>query len=211
MGKLSKIVREARIWLKELYIWLRTIWPFYLFVVGIAAHHIFLWLLPGYISTINKTFTASFQFGGGILVLYSIRSNMFKLSKKTYKDLVKQWVKSFPVPFRNRSIVIDAGHFVSKSSLSADIKLVPKLFTFEEKIDFLFKEIERLDSKAAQIRNDLNKEIRAVSKDIEKQQNELNNRVQEINRSLEVYGMSVKAEFFGVLCILYGVLIPVLF
>ena len=204
------IVKEARIWLKELYKWLIVIWPFYLFLIVLFLHMLLLCLAPEYIDKINNFFSAIFQMTGGLFVLYSIRSNMFEISKTTLKDLVFGWFRKYPVPFRDRTKYLKAEIVVATATSDANLIVEPNLSNIEEKVEYLLEEIKNMDLRLTETRKYVEKELKLVKKQNEKEQKELKSEVQKIRESFNTYVTSVKIEISGVAYISWGVLIPVI-
>lgn len=207
MGYLIKLSKYS----KRLYNWSRKPWPLHIFPVLVIIHLLFLQFLPESHQKVNDYFSACFQIFGGLLVLQAINSNMRLLSKSNMIKEVYAWIKSFPL--RSRNITISVSDAISAtSSLSANLVVVPKLSTIEEKVEHLLKEIKRINSKIEGTKKDFRQEIERHTEKSNKKLSKLHNRTHEIEMNLKrtIVG-SVKLEVLGIFTISYGIFIPIIY
>ena len=196
---------------KRLYIWSREPWPLHIFPALVIIHLLFRQLAPESHTKINGYFSACFQIAGGLIVLHSINSNMRLFSKSNIIKEVYAWIKSFPLRSRNLTISV-SDSMVATSGLSANVVTVPNISNIEEKVEYLLKEIKRIDSKIEDTKNNFQQELQLLIKKRKKKQSKMQNRIHEIEMNLKstIVG-SVKLEILGIFTLSYGIFIPIIY
>ncbi len=101
---------------------------------------------------------------------------------------------------------------VATSGLSANVVTVPNISNIEEKVEYLLKEIKRIDSKIEDTKNNFQQELQLLIKKRKKKQSKMQNRIHEIEMNLKstIVG-SVKLEILGIFTLSYGIFIPIIY
>ncbi len=198
-------------YLKRLFIWFFDPWPLHIFPLFLTIHIVLINQFPANLPMINSISSALFQIIGGIIVLISLNSNLNLLNKTSIKNVFINWFKSFPL--KSKSVITEVSDSISiQSTVSATATVSNSLNTLEDKIKFLFDEIKRLDQKISDSTEKLKEDLNEKFKYIERKHSNLDQSLIEVKANLNntVLG-SPKLEILGILSIIYGLLIPVLY
>ena len=144
---------------KLLIPWLMRAWPILALAPVVVFHFIAHQVYPADPDFANKLVSASLQFAGGILVLWSVNDNLGLFRSQSLKSAFIGWFKDFPrvrKPIFAYSSTCD-GADVTSASVSAAAQ-IPN--TLEERV----AEIER---KLAEVQSQLAQEIQAINVKIE--------------------------------------------
>ncbi len=93
--------------------------------------------------TINKTISLFAQIIGGLLVIYSIDSNIGIIKGKNLKEELISYIKEFPL-FKKSVVMSEHVSISSKSATSIKAIVVRNPKTIDEKIDYLQEQIEEI-------------------------------------------------------------------
>lgn len=175
-------------------------------VLLVCAHLLLIHYFIQNASSINKTISLFTQFGGGLLILYSIDANIGVITQKSLLTCLTAYFKEFPLIKRSSSLEIQScTHNVAVSSSQLSVSRNPE--SIEEKIEYLQEQIKEL-------KRDLEQESRKLNEKIDHQSKEKNIQIEETKSALtnleskinEVTTGGVKVQFFGVLLMVYGAL-----
>lgn len=191
--------------------WTLRAWPFLVTLLIIFVHQ-FTSTQPCYISltcwsneAIDKYLSFSLNISGGLLVIYSIDSNLGVFKKGNLIVLFSNWLKSFPL-IKRKPITVTSDFCISNSiAHPARIDLTKPPETIEE----LYKYTQ---DQMALLRKDLKTERRNRDEALSKMTNEwsskhsaINKNVSEINDQLKAIAIGgIKLQIFGVCLVTYG-------
>ena len=197
-------------YLQEIWRWfIKDPWPLHVCPLLIGIHLVVLNYFTSHTTVINLWFSTGFQVVGGILILLAIDSNLKVVSNSSIKNSIIEWIKSFPLKPKAYSLKVQSiAH--SNSFGKARLSVTPKMSTLEDKVDFLFQEIKRLDEDKREIRKEFSERVHKSEQKIAELEKSYNFQINEIKSKInEVAIGSIKLEVLGVLCIIYGLFIPV--
>ena len=147
---------------------------------------------------------------GGILILVAIDGNLNIVSNSSIKNTILGWFREFPRKARHHSFE-GKGASISLSGGKARMSFTPKMDTLDEKVEHLFQEIKRLDEQRNEVRKEVHERIHKSEIRISSIEKSHGREISEIKNKLsKALVGSVKVEVFGVLCIVYGLIIPVI-
>jgi small nuclear ribonucleoprotein (snRNP)-like protein len=153
---------------------------------------------------INKTISLLFQIIGGLLILYSIDSNIGVINQKSLLSLLGKYFNEFPLI--KRSVVIEVqsgGGIVIGGGTKIVIGRNPQ--TIDEKIDYLQEQINELKLDVEQESKELNGKIVRLSKEMNIQIQDAKSTIQSLESKMaEVSIGGIKVQLFGVLLMVYG-------
>ena len=196
-------------YLQRIWYWLKYPWPLHVFPLLILIHLGVLNCFTPHIKIINLWFSTGFQVVGGILILWAIDSNLNIISNSSIKNSIIKWIKSFPL--KPKSTTLEPQCIVNSSSFGkAKLSVTPKMNTLEDKIDFLFQEVKRVDEDKQEIRKEFFERVHQSERKMAELEKNYNFKIKEIMSKInDVTIGGIKLEIFGVLCIIYGLFIPV--
>ncbi len=189
---------------RRLIIWFWRAWPV-IVLAGLLGTHVF---LIQHFSTcksdINKTISLFTQIVGGLIILYSIDSNIGIIKKINLLGVFVRYLKEFPLFTKNVTLNIQgAVHSTFGCHAALTVARNPK--TIEEKIEYLQEQItevkNELISQTKTLDEKIDKETKGLKKQIQKAQSELG----QVKRQIEDVSIGgIKIQFFGVLLMVYG-------
>lgn len=168
--------------------WLLRAWFFIIPILLIVIHYNILSYYATDKDEINKLIALCLQLTGGLLVLYSIDSNIGLFKGDSLIGLFGKWLKS--IPLFKKNIVIKVGK--AELKLSGGIgkaRFLKGGKTIEEKIEALQEQINWL-------KEDLQEESRNINKKLSESESRLNTQIQETNSKLRLF--EGKIEQFSV-------------
>ncbi len=141
---------------------------------------------------------------GGLLILYSIDSNIGVIKQKSLLTVLAAYFKEFPLI--KKSVTLEVQGFANATSFGkAKITVGRNPNSIEEKIEYLQDQIN-------EIKHDLEQETKELNEKIDRQSKEMGTQIQETKSALrnleskmdEVSTGGVKVQLFGVLLMVYG-------
>lgn len=190
--------------LSALLIWILRAWPV-LALVPIAfahacAHHLF----PADPVIVNKITGTVLQVVGGLIVLYSVNSNLGLFRGQHIGSVIIGWFRSFPF-FRKPEMVIGSASCSIAITVNASGSVGRATNTIEEKI----AELER---QLAELRQNVHENIQTVNVRIGQVHTELSSALatntatlNQLSSRLELATVGgFKQQAFGVLLAVYG-------
>ncbi|MFC1685196.1 hypothetical protein ACFL0R_06985 [Pseudomonadota bacterium] len=184
--------------------WIFRAWPA-LALLAIAGIHLFVVsYCPVDIVSINKTVSLFSQLIGGLLILYSIDSNIGIIKNKNLFSLFAEYLREFPLIKRN---VIVSGACVAAGSASmtanASVSKTPQ--SVEEHLQYLQEQINDLKNKLNEESKSLREKINQQAQEMGAQIQETKTAVSKIESKVEKVSIGgIKVQLFGVLLMIYG-------
>jgi hypothetical protein len=184
--------------------WVGRAWPVLGVSVILLGHWFFLCLAPDHSQIINKTIALLLQISGGLLVLYSVDTNIGVIRGSSLFSDLRKYLGDCPL-FRKTYVVklrgVSAGALGGRARLS--VRRDPK--SVEERLDYLQEQLN-------EIRKDYQVDIAELSARIEQHKEVTDSLLTRLEQSirqidLKVAAVSVggiKVQFFGVLLLIYG-------
>lgn len=184
--------------------WVWRAWPILVIGFLFCVHLLLLNYFSQWAGFINKTASLVSQLVGGLLILYSIDSNIGVIKQKSLFSMLGNYFKEFPLI--KRSVVIELqGVAMAILGGKAKISVGCNLQSIEEKIEYLQEQINELKC-------DLEQESKELNEKIDRQSKEINAQIQDAKATLrsleskmdEVSTGGIKVQLFGVLLMVYG-------
>lgn len=153
---------------------------------------------------INKIIPPVFQVIGGILILYSIDSNL-GIAKNTSLYLVfTNYMRSFPLIKKHHSLEVDSTTH-NFTGFPPKVRISGSTNTLEEKVTYIQKQIDWL-------KEDLEDELKFINTKMAKSEDKTDGTINEIKMQLgsvetKVTDLSIgglKTQIFGVLLMIHG-------
>lgn len=169
-----------------------------------CVHLLLLNNFPQSAYTINKATSLLTQLLGGLLILYSIDTNIGVINQKSLLAIFAAYFKEFPLIKRSITLNIQ-GALHATSSLEAKLTVGRNPKSIDEKIEYLQDQIN-------DVKRDIEQEAKKLNERIERQSKYVGARIQETQSALrnleskmdEVSIGGVKVQLFGVLLMVYG-------
>lgn len=201
--------------LKKYIFWVNQAWPFFLLLPLIFVHYLLLTLpcLSDYFlcyddTSINKLISFILQLLGGLLIVYSIDSNMGLFKNRSLISLSLAWVKRFPgcKPKVIQLQTVSAVQRCEASRVSITTHKAPK--TIEEKIDDLYKKLGEHKTETQKDKLNFQSQLEAEKK-LNQQNQASNSRVlTDMRNKLENISIGgLKLQLFGVNLLVYGAIL----
>jgi hypothetical protein len=184
--------------------WSWRAWPILILTPLLCAHLLLLYYFAQSAGSINKTVSFLLQLVGGLLILYSIDSNIGVIKQKSLFALLKNYIKEFP--FIKRSFVLEAqGAAFGTSFGKAKISVTRNPTGVDEKIAYLQEQIDGLRGELELESKELNEKIDIHAKKMGEQIQDAKSALQNLESKMdEVSTGGIKIQLFGVLLIVYG-------
>lgn len=190
--------------LSALLNWLLRAWPVLALVPIAFAHSIAYQHFPAETGMVNKITGTVLQVVGGLIVLYSVNTNLGLFREQHFGSIIIGWFRSFPL-FRKSVTVACSGSGSLAFGGSARISVRRATNTVEEKIAELERQID-------EFRQHVNEDIQAVNARIGQVHAELSiavatntNTLNQLSSKLELATVGgFKQQAFGVLLAIYG-------
>lgn len=188
----------------RLAIWFWRAWPVIVMAVLIYAHWLALGRFSSETAMVNKLTGTVMQVVGGLIVLYSVDSNLGLFRNKNLTATVIAWFRECPVFVRYVTISGSATAFCSVSArMSATV--IYTVTTVEERLAELERRIEEFRTEVAGQHRAIHSRIEDVKSElstaIASNQSELSNLYEKVEKAT-VGGF--KQQAFGVMLVIYG-------
>ena len=184
--------------------WSWLAWPIIILLVLLLFH----WFLISYFclsaGTTNKSIALISQITGGLLVLYSIDSNIGVLRGKSLFEMVTNYLRECPLIRRSVVVGAQAGSYgISGAKAKLTFGRNPK--SIEEKLEYLQEQIN-------EARRDFEQEIKGLNQTIDANSKEMKTKIEATQTALITIGSKmdevsiggIKIQLFGVLLLIYG-------
>lgn len=190
--------------LLRLTIWFWKAWPIIIVTFLICLHLQLLNCYPQDNNFIHKTISLVTQLFGGLLILYSLNSNIGVVNQKTLLALLKAYFRDFPL-FKKS---VTEGAQVLESSEPTDKQeatVVRNPKYIEEKIEYLQNQINELKQDAQGRIEELNARIEQQSKEIGIKTQKIDSTILNLESKIKEISIgSLKSQLLGVLLMLYS-------
>lgn len=155
----------------------------------------------------NKVFSIVLQICGGILVLYSIDSNLWAIKNSGVIKMAKDWLKSFPCTRRGSNIYIEAPPSSLTSSGGISRVAVFETNTLAGKIEYLQIQINWLKEDIQKNEKKIYNKIKSVDKKHQNSINEIIKHQKVLKSNIELISVGgSKHQILGALLILHGLI-----
>jgi hypothetical protein len=184
--------------------WVWRSWPLIILAVCFTAHFALINWLDFKVDATHKTFALITQLVGGLIVLYSIDSNIGIIQNKKLFALFTEYIRAFPLI--KRSVVIEAkSGMIATTSMDAMLAVTRNPKTIEEKLEYLQEQIN-------DVKRDFEHETKALKNKISQNSEKLKLKFSETKTALKQIEMKmekvsiggIKLQLFGVLLMVYG-------
>lgn len=184
--------------------WLSRSWPILLPVIFMGIHLFIIPQLNFEMTKINKLISLALQIVGGILVLYSIDSNLGVIKKDSISNVVMNWFKAFPL--FSKPVNAELGTINNRATMHAvKIRMGGPGRKTKEQLDYLQKQIDWLKEDLQEHFNDVKQRIAESDKkssnelaDLRSDMGLMNNQL----RAISVDGLGL--QIFGLILMIYG-------
>lgn len=186
--------------------WPVIIWALIIFIHQMSSHLYCFEVLPCFSNQqVNKTLSFSLNLIGGLLVLYSIDSNLGLFRQGGMFSLFVNWLKSFPM-VKGTPIVISPNSIESSSSAGKpriEINKTPE--TTEELYKYTKEQIAFLKGDIKDQRKYTDLQMGSLSNKVSSESAKLHKSLNSINNQLKAVAIGgFKIQLFGVLLVVYG-------
>lgn len=182
--------------------WFGRAWPIIVIILVVCGHFQLLNYLPQDFECINKTASLAAQLVGGLLILYSIDSNIGIINQKSLLSMLASYFKEFPLIKRTVAIELQ-GVAMNVSQGKFIVSRNPQ--SIDEKIDYLQEQINQLKLDIEQESKGLNMKIESISEEINVQIQDARSALRNFETKMtEASTGGVKVQLFGVLLMVYG-------
>ena len=196
-------------YIKRLYNWFVAPWPLHLLLIFIVIHTVGLVTFSKNVDNWNLFSSTFLQLYGGWFVIKTINDNLGILSSSSITQSLRDYFRSFPT-YKLKSITANlSGTLMGVGTLSTAVISGKKPKSTKEKIDFLFREIERLERENKILRTEFLGKIDSLKASLEDSIRIQKKEVETIQSKIVATLVGgAKEEALGILCIFYSLLIP---
>jgi hypothetical protein len=188
----------------RLFKWSWRAWPALLLIALICIHLLLIYYFRLNASTTNKTISLTSQLVGGLLILYSIDSNIEIIKKKNLRAVFINYLKEFPLIKRFPVVINGLGAAIAVGS-EGKFTVGRNPQTIDEKLEYLQEQINEVKQDLEQGLRELNEKIERMSKEMNAQIQETKTKQQNLeSKTEEVFIGGIKVQLFGVLLMIYG-------
>ena len=182
-------------------------WPALVLLSIIGGHWFLIYCYPQNKETIDKIISLALQLLGGLLILYSIDSNIGIIKNKNLFSIFINYLKEFSLS-KNNQVIEAAFHINSNSFFEAKVTTTQNPQNIEKHLEYLQKQIHEL-------KRDLDHESKDLRTKIDGQSNKLNSLINETksdistieSKMVEISIGGLKTQLFGVSLIFYGTIL----
>jgi hypothetical protein len=188
----------------HLFRWFWRAWPVLILGPLFYVHLLLLSTFSESAININKIISLICQVVGGIIILYTIDSNIDILKHKSLFSLAANYLKEFPLIKRHVKLEVQGG-LHGTSSVKAKISVVKKPESIEERIAYLQEQINDLKLDLEQKSKELSEKIDGLSYKMSSQTEEIKSGLQILeSKIVEISTGGITVQLFGVLLMVYG-------
>ena len=184
--------------------WLLKAWPILVSASLGYLHYYVVTNCNANVSDINKTLSLVLQISGGLLIVYSIDSNIGIISNKSIFGLAWNWFISIPIFSKSTVIHVGSGNLKAQGA-SIKARCGVSTDTIEGKIEYLQQQINWL-------KEDLNDEVKNIKdlhtkseKTLNTELNKLTQSINETDSKLNKVSLGgIKIQIFGIFLMIHG-------
>ncbi|MET4160736.1 hypothetical protein ABIE61_000550 [Marinobacterium sp. MBR-111] len=193
--------------MKRFYRWFMDAWPIWAAALIIGVHRLSLQAFPQKIEETNSVFSLGLQIIGGLMVLYSIDSNLAALRGQNIWLLIGQWFRNCPLWSKPKTVQVSLKAEIGISA-SASGRVKRRAITLEERVEELERQVD-------ETYKEMHQREEAVKSLVSDVKNELLSKIAENQAGIRgVEGKldnttlgGLKQQVFGVLIVIYGALL----
>lgn len=190
--------------IRRLAIWLWRAWPVLVMALLAAAHLLAVAKCPYESALVNKLTGTVMQIVGGLIVLYSVDSNLGLFRNQSLAAAVITWFRECPLWLRTVTLSL-SGTAACTALASMSASVIRAATTVEERLAELERRLEELRSEIAA-------QSRAIHSRIEEVKSELSSLIASNQSALNKLSEQVekatvggfKQQAFGVMLVIYG-------
>lgn len=179
-------------------------WPVLVPCALASAHYVLVSSTEADWSTENKLVALVLQIVGGILVLYSIDSNLGITKNTSLAGMFLDYMKRFPLIKRSYTLNVDSAHH-EVTVHPAKLRVSGTYNTIEEKVAHLQKQIDWL-------KEDMDDEVKHLKSMLAEAEAKSSGQITEMRRSIgsverkvtELSAGGIQTQIFGVLLMVHG-------
>jgi hypothetical protein len=184
--------------------WSWRAWPVIILLILLFFHLSLIHYFCLNAGTTNKSIALISQITGGLLVLYSIDSNIGVLKGKSLFEMFTNYLREFPLTRRSVVIEAQAGSY-GISGAKARPKVARKPKSIEEQLEYLQEQINEVRRDFEQETKELNQKIDAYSKEMNTKIETTQTVLRTIESKMDEVSIGgIKVQLFGVLLLIYG-------
>lgn len=191
--------------------WILRAWPFLVPALIVLLHQYtstlachFQWMCWSN-QTIDKYLSFGLNISGGLLVIYSIDSNLGLFKKGNLFTLLKNWIKSFPMIKGEPLIITEQPCHSVSTALPGRIELTKPPESIEELYRYTQEQISLLRKDLKNERRNRDEVLNKITNEWSTKHTVLNKSINEINEQLKSVAIGgVKLQVLGVLLVTYG-------
>lgn len=195
--------------LSALLSWLIRAWPVLSLIPIALAHATLYWFFPSDTVLVNKIIGTVLQIVGGLIVLYSVNTNLGLFRDKHFGHIIIDWFQSFPL-FRKPVTISLSGSGSIAFSGSTRISVRRVTNTVEDKIAELERQLEEFQQHVNEDIQTLNARIAHVYSELSTAVATNTTTLSQLSSRLELATVGgFKQQAFGVLIAVYGAITSV--
>ncbi len=184
--------------------WIWRSWPGLITLLLITIHFSLIYYFCFDASATHKNISLISQLVGGILILYSIDSNIGILKEKNLLILFSNYLKDFPFITKSYVINVKPGKFTITPG-KAKITVTRNPQNIEEHFTYLQEQINSISTELEQSIEELNEKYTKVSNLVNTQTNENKTLIKKIESQIEDVSIGgLKIQLSGILLVFYG-------
>ncbi len=186
------------------YKWLLRAWPLLGMLLLLLFHLSLLEVFPSLSNEINETVTLVVQIVGGLLVLYSIDTNIGVIRGGSLFADLKRYLREFPLIKHHYVLEVQgASHSVTGSNIRLSVSRNPD--TVEGRLDYLQEQIDAVRSDLSEDISKVERQLREQNLDTERKVDEIASDVAQLSAKVQKVSVgSIKTQLFGVMLLIYG-------
>ncbi len=184
--------------------WFFRSWPISIPAILVLTHYFTAILFDIELKSTNRAISLGLQVFGGLLVLYSIDSNLGVVGNKSLSNILVKWLKAFPPTAK--PITITLGKITEKGTVSP-IKARTGCpgTTTEEHLAYLQKQINWLEEDQIESFVLLEKKMATIESNNGSDLASIRSSLGLMNNKLtDVSVGGIKLQIFGVILVIYG-------
>jgi hypothetical protein len=197
--------------IRQLFIWLLVdTFPLSLSPFLIIVHLFLLRFYPDESERINRVASNMLQAFALVVVFMSVSDNLEVINRGSLSRMFIEWLNAFPL--RKRNVTVHVNGMGSLTAFgTARVRVIPKTETLEEKVAFLFDEVNRLQEEMNGAEQRLNVGVETLKKALEEAKASQASTLAELEGRLsDVFVGGTKDQLFGIACILHSLIAAML-
>jgi hypothetical protein len=172
----------------------------------IIVHVLALFSYPENSLAIHKIVSNILQFIGLIVVFKAVNDNIKIVNRSSLMLSFSEWLNTCPLRKKNITLQVNT---TSTVSIAENVKVhtTRKTETMEEKVNYAFEEIGRLERDIGNLEKKLGKEVDGLKVTLGELTTNQESKLEDIRMRLnKVFAEGAKEEIFGIACIFYSLI-----